>query len=79
MLRSEEKGVRNWNVIMHQRKDIGLSGKDDQHVIILSVGTKMLCRNVSHVLSTDDDQQPRIPTTSTILRREAGISQGNTL
>jgi hypothetical protein len=33
MLRSKEEGFRNWNVIKHQRKDVGRSGQNDQHVM----------------------------------------------
>jgi len=79
VLSSKEEGVRNWNVTKHQRKGFGRSGQNDQHVTTRSVGTNTLFRNVGHVLPTDDNQQPSIPTTSTIPRREAGISQGNAL
>jgi len=79
VLRSKEEGVKNWNVTKHQRKGVGRSGRNEQHVMTLSVGKNTLFRNVGHVLPTDDNQQPSIPTTSTMPRRGSGISQGNAL
>jgi len=55
--------VTNWDVTKYQRKDVDRSGKNDQHVMTLSVGTNTLFRNVCHVLPTDANQQPSIPTT----------------
>ena len=68
VLRSNEEvvgnwDVTNWDVTKYQRKDVDRSGKNDQHVMTLSVGTNTLFRNVCHVLPTDANQQPSIPTT----------------